>query len=395
MKLTDSYIKILLSESINEKYRMSFDITLPEDILILNKVFNKSGFELYIVGGSIRDALVGKPPKDWDLATNANPTQIINILKQIPIVINIIETGKAFGVVNALTKNDEYEIATFREDGTSSDNRRPDSVIFSNIETDALRRDLTINALYYDITTHEIIDFVGGIDDIKNGVVRTVGDANTRFGEDRLRILRAIRFAGRFNTSLSNDIKNSLKNDNNLKGVSQERIRDEFIKTIKTSKSVGHSISLYNEFNIFPYIFPNLKINLSDIIETHDYILVIATLLKNNITDNMSKQLNGLKYPTVEALSVMFLINLQKVNADDIKIFKTKLSKTNLSNKQVLEYSRFNNLDINLINKMLEYNLQITSKDAIDKGITPGPEMGDAIKSMEIESFKSYLNHGA
>jgi len=231
-------IRKKLRNGLLKENRTPFKLDLPNDIYLINNVFKENGFELYVVGGSIRDALVNKSPKDWDLATNADPDTIIKILKPEKFITNIIETGKAFGVINALTGNDEYEIATFRTDGNYSDTRRPDSVEFSTMDQDAKRRDLTINALYYDINTGEIVDLVGGVDDIKNGVVRTVGDANERFTEDRLRVLRAIRFAARFGTQLSDEIKDSLKNDNNLSGVSPERIRDEFLKGVKTASNV-------------------------------------------------------------------------------------------------------------------------------------------------------------
>ena len=110
-------IKKKISENLLFENRTPFKLELPNDIKLINDVFKNNGFELYVVGGSIRDALVNKAPKDWDLATNADPDTIIKILKPEKFITNIIETGKAFGVINALTDNDEYEIATFREDG--------------------------------------------------------------------------------------------------------------------------------------------------------------------------------------------------------------------------------------------------------------------------------------
>ena len=183
--------------------RIKFELEVPNDIKIIHHIFSDNGFKLFIVGGSIRDALLGKSPKDWDLATDAIPDKVESMMEEAGL--RTLATGKAFGVINVFTDTDEFEIATFRED-IGSDGRRPDSVKFTTIEGDVLRRDLTINALFFDLDTSEIVDMVGGVEDLKKGIIRTVGDAAERFEEDRLRILRAIRFVSRFDGVLSKDI---------------------------------------------------------------------------------------------------------------------------------------------------------------------------------------------
>jgi len=388
MKIGDIYASLVLESDNSKIKRIEYDIPLPHDIYVLNNAFKKYNHELYIVGGSIRDALVGRKPKDWDLATDATPDQVDTILKQIPIVKNIILTGKAFGVMVAITENDEYEIATFRADIGSSDSRRPDSVRFTDIEQDALRRDLTINALYYDIDTHEIIDIVGGMDDIKNGKIRTVGNATQRFEEDRLRILRAIRFAGRFKTELSDDIKESLLNDNNLTGVSVERIRDEFIKGIKTAKDTVYLLNLYQEFDLYQFIFPQLNVSITRAMNSNEYIPVIASLLFTNNTQTTPQILNKLTYSRDEINNIMFLLNLIYFKPEEIKIFKKKQQKISLDETLIIEFCEFNKLNTSLIKTALDYKLQITSKDAFAMGIKPGPEMGSIINKMEINNFK-------
>ena len=210
-------------ESVEKKYhRVKQDIDLPEDILAIQSEFKKNGYKLYLVGGAVRDAISGIKPKDYDLATDALPDEVERILspkyKMLPI-------GEKFGIWLVVTPADEYEIATFRED--VGQGRRPDSVKFTTIENDVKRRDLTINALFYDIETGEIVDLVGGINDLKTGVVRAVGDPTERFNEDRLRILRAIRFAGITGSELDKSIHDSLTKDASLEGISKERIRDE------------------------------------------------------------------------------------------------------------------------------------------------------------------------
>ena len=240
-------IKEILRESFMLESRIKMSIPIPQDIMDIKDIFVKNGYKLFVVGGAVRDALLGKTPKDYDLATNAIPDKVEAMMKKSGY--KTLETGKAFGVINVFTDSDEYEIATFRKDIGSG--RRPDDVDFTTIDQDVKRRDLTINALFYDIDTGEVVDLVGGVDDLKKGIVKTVGSAEERFGEDRLRILRAIRFAGRLGSGLDPDVDAALTNDNNLDGVSSERIRDEFIKGIKTSKSAKHFLNLISKYKLW------------------------------------------------------------------------------------------------------------------------------------------------
>jgi tRNA nucleotidyltransferase/poly(A) polymerase len=188
-------IKQILREGLIREQRIKFDIPIPDDIKKIKDVFKKNGHKLYVVGGAVRDALLGKTPKDYDLATDAVPDKVEEMMKKAKL--KTLPTGKAFGVINVFTNEGEYEIATFREDIGSG--RRPDVKIGATIESDAARRDLRVNALYYDIDTNEIIDLVGGLDDLKNNTINMVGNPQERFEEDPLRILRFFRFYSRFN----------------------------------------------------------------------------------------------------------------------------------------------------------------------------------------------------
>ena len=198
-------------ETVEDKYdSVKADIPLPKAVYLLSDIFSRAGTSLFAVGGVIRDYLYsthhgGKfSPKDVDLATEAPPDKVIAILGSPLAKSNGIKTfpkGESFGVISAVIDGEEYEIATFREDGQYSDGRRPDSVSFSTPAKDATRRDLTMNALFYDIKERKIKDFNltpqgngQGFDDIKNLIARPVGNAKDRFREDKLRIAKLIRF---------------------------------------------------------------------------------------------------------------------------------------------------------------------------------------------------------
>jgi len=177
-----SYIRELVEATGDGPVRQSFDIPIPKDLQDIHSRMKYAGRELYLVGGAVRDALMGKSPKDYDVATNASPEEVIKILQK-DSKLKLDLTGKSFGVVRVKTPADgEYEIATFREDIGKG---KGTSVKFSTIENDVRRRDLTINALFYDMDSGEVVDYVGGIKDIEDGVIRAVGEPGQRFDEDR------------------------------------------------------------------------------------------------------------------------------------------------------------------------------------------------------------------
>lgn len=381
----------MVRQKLLKEDRIKLNIPIPDDILQIKDIFVNNGYKLYIVGGSVRDSLLNKPIKDYDLATNATPDQVEEIMNKAGF--KTLPTGKAFGVINVFTDTDEYEIATFRSDGEYSDSRRPDSVTFSDINTDSKRRDLTINALYYDIDTKEVIDLVGGINDIKKGIIRTVGKPEDRFKEDKLRILRSIRFAGRFGSQLDPNIDKVLSNDNSLRGVSPERIRDEFLKTIKSAKSIQQVFLLIDKYKLWNEIFPGININ-KKFVESKDPIIVISTLMLGNEPSSLSKILNKLTYSISENKAITFLISFSAFN-DINNVYKMKklFNASNVTDEQLREFNNINNiLPNNIVDTFINFKLSVTG-DQVQKelGIKPGPEMGKTIEKMEINNFKKLL----
>ena len=378
-----------------DEIRLPFKMDIPEDIRKIQKVFKSNGKELFLVGGSVRDALLGKPIKDYDLATEAKPDEVIEMLKDQPFITNIIETGKSFGVINALTDNDEYEIATFRSESGYEDSRRPSNLEFTDIATDVSRRDLTVNALFYDLDTNEVVDLVGGIEDLKKGVIKTVGDPSERFEEDKLRVLRAIRFAARFGSDVDEKIDQLLSKGIDLSMISGERIRDEFIKGIKTSKSTVNFLSMLDKYGLFNAIFPNVKIN-KNFIESNESELVIASLLLPLITisdiSQIEKRLNTLKYSTQEIRDITALMLLTQFEPEDVVPMKKKLQLSSLSDKQIKTFASLMNLETNLIDKLLQFNLSVSGQDVMKKFDIKGPEVGKVINQIEVEKFKKTLN---
>ncbi|MBI2609226.1 MAG: CCA tRNA nucleotidyltransferase [Deltaproteobacteria bacterium] len=217
------------------------------------KKLNEKGFTAYYAGGFVRDKLLGNPISDIDIATDAKTEDIQNIFeKTIPI-------GASFGVVQVHQGGYQFEVATFREEGAYSDGRHPDKVSFTTPEKDALRRDFTINGMFYDPTTHKIIDYIDGQKDLKKKVIRTIGDAHKRFEEDKLRMLRAVRFASRLRFHLEEKTKKVIfQMASHISQVSAERVRDEVLK-ILTSGKARSGFELLDEVGLLKEILPEIS----------------------------------------------------------------------------------------------------------------------------------------
>lgn len=196
------------------------------------QILKKAGHQAYWAGGCVRDMLLGIEPKDFDIVTSAKPDEIENILEHtIPI-------GKKFGVILAIQNKHHFEIATFRSDSGYSDGRRPDAIEFTNARQDALRRDFTINAMFYDPTTDEIMDYVDGQTDMRDKLIRFIGDSEERIKEDHLRILRAVRFKNAYNMQYHPDTYQAIKKHVHLiEKITPERVGDELNKMIMGANS--------------------------------------------------------------------------------------------------------------------------------------------------------------
>lgn len=370
----------------NKKINYKNNVFLDDSLTKLSNIFSKNNYKLYVVGGAVRDMILNKIPKDIDLVTDAIPDEVENILEKEGI--KTIPTGKAFGVITAIVDGSDYEIATFRED--LSGGRRPDGVSFTDIENDVKRIDLTINALYYDLKNEQIIDFVGGYDDILNNNVRAVGNAKNRFDEDRLRILRVVRFAGRFNSELDADIDKCLKEDSTLTGVSFERIRDEFYKGIKTAKKPLYYLELLKKYNLFKSIFPKIEIDYN-FIDSNEPIFVAASLLKNNDIELLKKELNVLKYPDKDIKDITYLIQFLKLSIETSYDLKKQIKITNMTPNDLYTFGKLNNMDFELIKTFNEFDLSVTGEYVSKAFGIKGKDIGTKIKELEILNFKKLL----
>ena len=370
----------LLTEAKN-----SLKMNVPSDILDLHKLFKKNGKELFIVGGAVRDALLGKKPKDFDLATDAFPAEVIEIVTNAGYTTTG-EVGHQFGVVIVNVPSDPagVEVATFRED--IGKGRRPDAVEYSTIDKDVLRRDLTINALFYDMGTKEIVDLVGGLEDIKNSKIRTVGVAADRFAEDPLRKLRALRFAGRTGSKLEKETAEAILTDNSLEGISPERIRDEFKKSVTTAKSAKKYLEMVSEFKLWNIMFPSLPIS-EKFIDTNNWLIQLTHLFMANDIDVLKKEMNKATFSNDEISGVVFLKNLMTFDPANVFDLHKQFKNSGLDKKVILEFTKINRLDTKMIKAFFKYKPSTNGKDVMKEFGVKGPDVALKIKQIEAEKF--------
>ena len=217
------------------------------------KQIRAAGFTAFFAGGSVRDRLLGREAKDYDVATSATPDQIEALFPKT------VAVGKAFGVVVVVEDGSETEVATFRADGGYQDGRRPDSIHFCGAEEDAKRRDFTINGMFYDPVENKVIDYVGGQDDLQKKVIRAIGEPEKRFAEDHLRILRAVRFAHTLGFAIEPATRAAIqKSAPGLAKISAERIENEFSRTLTESIKPGDALRELVELGLMEYIIPEI-----------------------------------------------------------------------------------------------------------------------------------------
>ena len=228
------------------------NIKPPDAAIQIIQTLEASGHRALLAGGCVRDALLGSQPKDWDIATDATP-QIVQGRFEKTIAV-----GAQFGVVLVRMDGQEFEVAQFREDGAYRDGRHPDSVRPSDEEGDAKRRDFTINGLFYDVSTSRVLDYVGGLRDLEDGIIRAIGDANLRFCEDHLRMLRAVRFSARFGSALESKTAVAIETHaKNIGKISPERIRDELTMML-THENADSAFAMLAASGLLEYVLPEV-----------------------------------------------------------------------------------------------------------------------------------------
>ncbi len=374
-----------------------------------------SGHTAYFAGGWVRDYLLGITSSDIDIATDADPDEIVKIFPDHVLV------GAQFGVVLVLYGPFQFEVATFRQDVQYKDGRTPSEVILkSSPEEDALRRDFTINGMFFDPVTEKIYDYVGGRADLEKKVVRCIGDARMRFQEDRLRMLRAIRFAHRFGFTIDESTRKAAQElkDTLLPAVSMERIWQELCK-MREAPLFKEALLELHTLGLLGVIFPPLKnVTLQTLasrlegIETlQPHVPVILFLVKlfdiqdEPFVENLHQYLRASReegkwidaYLEIRKLSLenvepYFLAHLFANSRFEI-IFEVLLCPKSAEEKNRLlawYKKRHHELEF-FIHRLRKKEPLVTSKDLLDLGIRPGKEMGMLLQEAEKIAINLHL----
>lgn len=406
-----------------------------------------SGHTAYFAGGCVRDALLGKDPKDFDIATSATPEEVLKIFPGSDSI------GAHFGVILVRRDGAHFEIATFRNDGSYSDGRRPDSVTFSTPEEDAQRRDFTVNGLFKDPESGEIIDFVNGQADLETKTLRAIGDAKARFSEDALRLMRAVRFATVLGFEIESSTWQAICDCNELlKKIAVERIREEFNKII-LSPNRAKGVRMLVDSGLIQHFLPEVldligceqppqwhpegdvythtMIMLEILQEDPTLDLCLSVLLHDigkpatytydeaddrirfnrhdKVGASMSEEiLHRLKYPndTIEAVSAMVDNHMNFMHVQQMKKSKLKRFMARPHYQEEMELHRVDCASSNgftdnyefLRKKEEEFDNEplipeplIKGKDLIDMGFKPGPLFKEILETIQTEQLEGSI----
>lgn len=380
-------------------------IELPKDVRYIIDILTQNGYEAYAVGGCVRDSILGRVPGDWDITTSALPQQVKALFRRT------IDTGIQHGTVTIMLGKNGYEVTTYRIDGKYEDSRHPESVEFTpNLEEDLKRRDFTINAMAYN-DENGIVDIFGGIDDIRNRIIRCVGNAHDRFTEDALRILRAVRFSAQLGFEIDKATKDAARElAPTLVKISRERIHTELNKLLLSDNP--DYFSVVYELGVMKVIISELEdVNSGDI----DRLRVLikrtkpclperyAALLSVIGKDKTRAVLKGLKLDNATISMAVKLVEylgitpaltepqmrhyINEVGKEDaLRVIDFNLSFADDSMHE--EYTDMRKLCAHVLERgdcTSLKELDVTGKDLVDAGFEAGKQLGELLNSLLTE----------
>jgi len=382
---------------------VNLNINIPDDVKYIINTLMKNGYEAYIVGGCVRDSILNRKINDWDMTTSAQPAKIVELFDKV------ILTGIKHGTVTVVLNNNNYEITTFRNDGKYADNRHPIKVEFvKTLKEDLSRRDFTINAMAYS-DENGLKDYFGGISDLNNKIIRTVGNPILRFEEDALRMLRAIRFSAQLGFNIHKDTFQAIKEvSKNIEFISKERIKDEINKILLSDPL---KIEMLESSDLLNYIIPKLKrlsYNRLQQVKSvkKDIILRLAIILMDLGESLASSILKELKYDNNTVKNVSLLIKYSNYNLNseiNIKrllntiglnlvysLVEIRKNEINLMDDKIKDYELESINEVSrkidcIINNNECYSLKqmnIRGEDLIELGCTKGKKIGETLSGL-------------
>lgn len=375
----------------------------PDSAAEIVRKLRDHGHEAYFVGGCVRDMVLGVEPADYDIATSAHPVDVIQLFPRTESI------GAQFGVVLVIHKGHPVEVATFRSDEAYIDGRRPTSVVFTTAREDVLRRDFTINGLLYDPVTDKIIDYVSGQDDIRAGIIRAIGDPQKRFAEDKLRLLRAIRFASRFDYNIDDRTWTAVREAApQIHQVSKERIREELVRTLAEGNA-ARGVGLMEDAGLLREVLPEVKWtrhieqSLAELERGCEQDFAVGVLLHETPVPSVIEILERLKFSRAQMHHVIALV-------ESLPKFAAVHEMSTSALKRFFRLPRFeDHLELARIHgEQTGYEFAsgkyrswtpediapeplITGEDLIALGMQPGPRFKEVLTRVEDEQLEGRL----
>ena len=380
------------------------------------KTLRETDYIALWAGGCVRDLLLQRVPKDYDVATNATPQEVRKLFGHR----KTIAVGESFGVIIVMGTKEEgqVEVATFRNDGSYLDGRRPSEVVFSTPEEDALRRDFTINGMFYDPIREQVIDYVEGETDLEQGIVRAIGDAHERIQEDKLRMLRAVRFTATFDFELERNTALAIHSlASEISVVSAERISQELKRMLEHSNR-KRAVELLAELHLLQHILPeviidqqtehnsqpellwNQQLDMLGLLPPDRFEVSLATLFQN-VTTNVDEICQRLRLSNKQTDRVCFLIEhkhefrdsgeiplhrlktlLISPGFEDLMTFCQAKATVLADDQQLVRLEKIQNYWNNTDPRVINPPQIIDGNDLIKKGISPGPGFKDLLNAI-------------
>jgi poly(A) polymerase len=380
----------------------------PDSAVEIVQKLRGQGHEAYFVGGCVRDMVLGIEPSDYDIATAARPEQVMRIFPRTEPV------GAKFGVVLVIHRGHPFEVATFRSDEAYIDGRRPTGVIFTDVKQDVLRRDFTINGLLFDPVANQILDYVSGQVDIQDKIVRAIGDPWKRFDEDKLRILRAIRFGARLGYTIDPATWAAMLDmASTIHQVSKERIRGE-LERILTEGNPARGVRMLDESGLLREIIPELVYDrhidrcLGAIKPGVTPDFAVGVLLHEIPADRIAGILERLKFSKMETQHVLSLAQnlprfgeVQKMSTSELKrFFRLPRFEDHLQlawihaaagSGDFTAYDIVNSKFVGWSREEIAPHLLVTGADLIALGYSPGPRFKEILTRTEDEQLEGRL----
>lgn len=320
-------------------------IRLPDKVKKIIDTLQTNGYEAYAVGGCVRDSILGRIPDDWDITTSATPMETKELFQRT------FDTGIEHGTITVLIDKDAFEVTTYRVDGEYEDSRHPSEVTFTrSLKEDLLRRDFTINAMAYN-DIEGLVDIFGGLEDLNQKTIRCVGDARARFGEDALRILRAVRFAAQLGFEIEEETQRGITElAPTLANISAERIQVELIKML-TSPNPGMLNSAY-ELGITKVILPEFDAMMQTTQENPHH--------KYSVGEHTLRAIGAIRADKVLRLTMLFhdiaKPMMKTMDENGVAHFKMHDSKGAEMTKQILRRLKFDNDTMNKVVRLVQYH---------------------------------------